>query len=273
MTAKELRDAWWKFAAVALLFIAFVVLNTAPYGLLEEVVANAPEVGPDGSSIPEEFQITENPVEYAMQTMAWNYGWHGSSLLALLAAILAVSLISHEAGQGTIFLLLSKPISRTRLLLEKYAVGAGALFATAVLGTVGLLASAAVQGYPLGSLSVVGVALSTALIWLGSLSVLGGALLASVVFRDGIKSAIATAAAVYLIFAFPKDFLNYSLWNEYYGLGFSEEFVRSLSLRHYWTSESLYLGESLAVTNFLICGVAATLPLLAALWLFNRKAY
>lgn len=144
MIAKELRDGWWKFATVALLLLTFVILNTAPYGVLEEAVANAPKAGPDGSPIPEEFQITENPVEYAMQEMSWTYGWYASPLLA----VLAVTLISLEVGQGAIHFLLSKPISRTRLLLEKYAFGAGALLAVAVIGAVGLVVSAAAQGYP-----------------------------------------------------------------------------------------------------------------------------
>lgn len=118
-----------------------------------------------------------------------------------------------------------------------------------------------------------GVALSAVLIWLGSLSVLGGALLASVFFKDVFKSAIATLAVVYVVFAFPKDFLDYSLGNEYRALGLSEEFVRGLSLRHYWASESLFTGDSFALTNFLVCAIAAVVPLLATLWLFNRKAY
>lgn len=88
-----------------------------------------------------------------------------------------------------------------------------------------------------------------------------------------LKSFIATAIAVYMVFAFPRDFLNYSLWVEYHRLGVSEKFVEGLSLRQYWTSESLYMGESLGLVSFLICMIAATVPLLAALWIFNRKAY
>ncbi len=44
-------------------------------------------------------------------------------------------------------------------------------------------------------------------------------------------------------------------------------------LPYFWSSESLYLGEGLAATNFLICLITAIVPLLAALWLFRRKAY
>lgn len=273
MVAKELREAWWKVAAGALVFLALVVVNTTPYGMIEEIVAGAPTVNPDGAPIPEEFQITEDPVEYAMQDMAWTYGWHGSIVLAGLAALLGVSLVSREVSQGSILFLLSRPISRPRLLLQKYSVGAGLLFVVSVLGAVGLVISAAAGGYPLEHLSIRGLALSAGLIWLGSLSVLGGALLVSVVFRDVFKSVVATGVVLYLVFAFPKDFLQYFLWNESRALGISEEMMRTLSLRHYWTSESLYLGESASAPSFLICGIAAGAPLLLALWLFGRKAY
>jgi hypothetical protein len=33
------------------------------------------------------------------------------------------------------------------------------------------------------------------------------------------------------------------------------------------------LGHGIAFTNFLVCLAAAILPLLAALWIFNRRSY
>ena len=36
--------------------------------------------------------------------------------------------------------------------------------------------------------------------------------------------------------------------------------------------EIVQVRKVFAVTNFLVCLIAAALPLLAALWLFNRKA-
>lgn len=273
MISKEWRDAHWKLAIGVLFFMYLMAVAPLPYEVILNETRNPPTAGPDGSPIPQEFLVPGNPVEYAMQDMGWIYGDVGAPILAALAAFLGVALISREMSQGTILLMLSKPVSRTRLLLEKYAVGAGTLLAAALLGSVGLAISVAVRGYPMSELSLVGIAFSTLLIWLGSLCVLSLALLFSVLLGSVLKSFIATAIAVYMVFAFPRDFLNYSLWVEYHRLGVSEKFVEGLSLRQYWTSESLYMGESLGLVSFLICMIAATVPLLAALWIFNRKAY
>lgn len=273
MIAKEWRGARWKLAIVALLFVALMALTPNSYEMIVDDAQNQPTAEPDGSPMPEEFLGTKDPVKFAMQEMAWIYGWYGAPLISALAAVLGVTLVSREVGQDTIFLLLSKPIRRSRLLLEKYSIGAGALFVAALLGSVGLVVSAALRGYPVGDISIVGVVLSTVLLWLGSLSALGAALLISVLFRGILKSVVATVGAVYLVFTFPEGFLNYSLWSQYQELGISEEFVSGLALQHYWTSESLYLGESFMPVSFLVCLIAAAVPLLIALWLFNRKAY
>ena len=198
----------------------------------------------------------------------------GSALILVpLAAVLGVAPISGEVSKGTIFLALSRPISRDRLLLIKYATGAGILLIVALVGSAGLIVSAHIHGYPSSSFVITNILLSAILIWLGSLCVLGTALLLSVVFGDVIRSVIATGLAVYVILKFPRDFLNYSLWVEHHRLGVPERLVDRLRLPHYWSSEGLYSGDSFAVTNFLVCSIAAALPLLAALWLFRRKEY
>lgn len=174
----------------------------------------------------------------------------GGIALGLLAALLGAALISGEASRGTISLLLSKPVSRTRILMTKYAVCASILFLAALLGNVLLLIVAAAKGYPLfGLLSVSDVALSTVLLWLGSLSVLGAALVFSVIFSD-INISIVAAALVF-----------FAYW-----------FLVTIGVS-YWSSEDLYTGGGSAVTNLVVCLIAAGVPLLAALWLFNRKAY
>ncbi|MBA3390669.1 MAG: ABC transporter permease [Rubrobacter sp.] len=174
--------------------------------------------------------------------------------------------------KNTIFLLLSRPVSRTRTLLTKYATGAGVLLASAVLGGGVLFVVAVIKGYPLGSLDVAGVVLSVVLLWLGSLFVLGIASLFSVLFRDAIKSFVA-ASIVGFLFLSPDNWMNYFFWNEYHALGFSQGFPRDVTLFYYWFSTRSFLGEGLAVTDFLVCLIAAAVPLLAALWLFDRKAY
>ena len=185
------------------------------------------------------------------------YGAGGFYVLTPLAALLGAALISRESSSGGIFFILSKPISRARLLLTKYFVCAGVLLAAALLGGLLIGILAAVYGYPVGQLEPASVVLSALLMWTGVLSALSIALLASVVFDDVVKSLVATAVATFLVFVFPV------------ALGIPD---RSW-LPYYWIGWSLGANEGPLLTNFGICLVAAAVPLVAALWLFNRKAY
>jgi ABC-type transport system involved in multi-copper enzyme maturation permease subunit len=162
------------------------------------------------------------------------------------------------------------------VLLTKYTVGAAALLGVAVFFGVGLVFSAGARGYPVESLDVTGVALSIALLWLGSLSIFGLTLALSVLLKDLIRSAIAVLLLLVLAWSF-SNFL-YGFWMNYFlddheALGLSANIVQKAIFPHYWSSANLYLGNSLALTNFAVCFVTAALPLLAALWLFDRKAY
>lgn len=210
-----------------------------------------------------------DPVEYALLEMWVSFGLNGAWIMGILATFLGFGLVSGEASHGSIFLLLARPIDRTRILLTKYVIGAGLLFVVAVMGALGLVFFAGLKEYPLDTLSVVGLALSAALLWLGSLSVLGLATLTSVVFRDVIASAIATPLSLFLLFFLPGALLSYSIQKPEP----SAQMVERSSLPFYWVSEDLFMGRSLSLTNFAVCTVAAALPLLVGLWLFNRKAY
>ncbi|MCA1715496.1 MAG: ABC transporter permease subunit [Actinobacteria bacterium] len=121
------------------------------------------------------------------------HGWFGTGLgnplLFFLAVLLGAGLISGEASRGSIFLLLSRPISRKRVLLTKYVVSASALFVVTVLFGVALLVFAALLGHPP---SVAGVIISTVLMWLGLLFVLGTALVLSVVLDNTLLAAAST---------------------------------------------------------------------------------
>ena len=266
MVNKELRGAWWKLGlGLVLLFgllLSFPV--PTPYGDILETVRTWPV---DDPAFPK-----PEPVELALEELSVIYGIAGGLLLIPLALLLGVGSISNEVNSGSIFLLLSKPISRTRVLLTKYALGSGVLLISAVLGCVILIVSAAAKGYPLGSMSIVGVLLSVVLLWLGSLLVLGVATLVSVLLKDAIKGFVLSGVIVFLMLS-PDNWMNYFFRNEYHALGLSEGFPRDVTLFYYWFSERSYLGEGLSPADFVVCLLAAAVPLLAALWLFNRKAY
>ncbi len=277
MIAKEWRGFWWKFAFGALLLLPILVSGPTSYAHLVKIAESEPvlmEV--PGPSLFEDAEIPDDPVEFAMQEMALFFGAVGKTFFIFIAVVLGVGLFSAEADRNTIFFLLSKPISRTRVLLTKYAVGAVALLAVAVFFGVGLVFSAGAKGYPLGFLDVWGVTLSIALLWLGSLSIFGLALALSVVLKDLIRSAIAVLALLVLAWTF-SNFL-YGFWMNYFlddyeALGLSADILQKAIFPYYWSSADLYLGQSFASTNFVICFITAAAALLAALWLFQRRSY
>ena len=282
MIAKECREARWKLA-VAMVFALLLIPSMTPYEEIVRLAQNVTTELPDGTRIPESQRLSTDPAEYAVQDMASLYGVGGVAIVLPLAALLGVGLVSGEVGSGTILLLLSRPVGRTRALLTKYAVCAGTLLIAAIFGASLLAAGAAARGYPFEQFSLAGVALSALLLWLGALFVLGVALLASVIFRNLVASVAATVLTLYVVLIAAPQFLL-SIFYEYQfrytdvrpGMerpGAAETFIQNLDLVQYWTSEGMFLGEGFAATSFLVCFAAAGAPLLVALWLFHRKAY
>lgn len=282
MIAKEWRDARWKLA-VAVVFALLLIPTVTPYGEVVRLAQNVTTELPDGTRIPAAERFSTDPAKYAVQNTAELYKVGSIGVLLPLAALLGVALVSGEVGGGTILLLLSRPVERTRILLSKYAVCAGALLVAAILCGLSLVAGAAVRGYPFEQFSPGGMVFSILLVWLGSLFVLGVALLASVVFRGVVAGVAATAVALYLILSALPGF-SLSLFYGYQARytdtrpgmarpGAAETVIQNLGLARYWTNERMFAGEAFAGTSFLICFVAAALPLLAALWLFRRKGY
>ncbi len=125
------------------------------------------------------------------------------AILIPLAGLLGVVLVSAEVGQGSIYLLLPRPLGRRRMLLTKYSVCAACLLAVALAGAVEMLLSAYAHGYPSEAVNAGRIFAAAALIWLGSLFVLGVSLLASTIFRSVIQTILATAATVYLVHTGP----------------------------------------------------------------------
>lgn len=247
MIAKEWQGAWWKLIIAAVCAgpaVLIVATYLPPYETRNRVV--------------------ERFTDEAALGQILNVYSGGGVALALLAILLGAAAVSEEVGRGTIYLLLSKPVSRTRALLTKYAISAGILLSAAVFGHAVLLVAVVARGCPPGLLSAYGVILSTALMWLGSLSVLGLAVTFSVLCRNTLFSAAATFVAAYLIFyvlpGYAEVFISYSML----------EMVTPL---YSWTSVELYAGEGLAILNFLACAIAAAILLLTPLLLFERKAY
>jgi len=249
MVAKEFIEARWKAIICCLLALALVVVSTATYDLFKSALSGT------SSQMPLflQQQVQQFTSSYSLYVWGNWFAKNGPEIMAVLAIVLGSALIAAEVNKGTIFYLLGKPISRERVLLTKYAVSALILFAVTVLSSVVLLVTSALVGYsqPIG-----GVVISTLLLWLGVLFPLGLALMFSVLFKDALWPLIC-ALTIIILTAIPGFFPNWGAW----------------SLPGYWSSQAAYLGQAFPAKEFIICLIAAVLPLILAIILFRRQEY
>ena len=290
-----MRDSWWKLLGIGALAIGALVLSDlpTPYAEIEQMTSenanphvysvtldepvqrnDAAMSAADERALREAAEATglpTDPVKMALDELWIVYGAGGGAAMALLAGLLGVGLVSEEARRNTILALLSRPVSRRRVLLTKYAVCAGILLFAAVCGGGVLMVAAGIRGYPLGELSVVGAVLSVVLLWVGSLFVLGVALIFSVLTRNVLVGIVATLAALVLLS--PDQWTSFSFWSQFPVQGLQDRIPDNLTVFNYWSSKGLYLGQEIAFTNFLVCLIAAAVPLLLALWLFRQRDY
>ena len=320
MISKEGWEARWKFALAAVAVLAFLMLAPRPYAaILKEAefqieTTRAALETPERFTLPQEalppgytqadyeeyerneFERMQRP-GYPVELAGWEaqdvYEAGKYMILVPLAALLGVALVSGEVSQGSVFLLLSKPISRTRIFLTKYAVGAAVLLVTALLSVVGIVVSGYAHGYPAAAISVAEILASAGLFWLATLCVLGVAALASVLFRDVIRSVIATVAALYAIFSLPdliRWVVSWWYWSDdlvpsedpMAQQGWYESF-EVFRITRYWSLRDPYPDGPFAgplanlqpdpLLSVLVCSAAATLPLIIALFLFRKKTY
>ncbi len=251
MVIKELIEARWKIIAGAVVVTLVSAALAATYNLIKNLLVTSNVA----RQVPSQLQGQIQQLIGSYDAYVWSqwFSKNGTEILAILAALLGASLIASEVSKGTIFFLLSKPVSRERVLLVKYAVSALILLGVSVLGSAALLVVTAITGHPQ---NIGGVALSTLLIWLGMLFVLGLALLFSVLFKDVLRPLI-FALLIPLVLSIPGYLPGWSAWN----------------LTFYWADFSAYLGQSFPTKALIICLVAAIVPVIIAIPLFRKQAY
>ncbi|QIN84888.1 ABC transporter permease subunit [Rubrobacter tropicus] len=304
MIAKEWRDARWKFLIGVVAFL-ILIPTVSSYEAIKEGVQSqidmmqrdlrSPEkiLGPVDEQEQRRFVTSErNEIRnmqdpaYVEQIARWQLRdlthFRNVAVIVPLAGLFGIGLVAGEVGRGSIFLLLSKPVGRTRMLLTKYAVCATCLFVIAAIGGGSIILTAFARGYPPEAVQVSKILLSTGLTYLGSLFVLGVALIMSVIFRDILRTLLATVASVFVILAGPdllRALVEWIVWGDrLYTMGPMKfpPWYRSFDhfrLYDYWIGLQPYSGEMMAARSLVVCVVTATAALLLALWLFRRRAY
>ncbi len=251
MAVKELIEARWKAIIGVAVCVVIAGALAGTYDLLKNLLSSSASI----KQLPPALQSQTQQIftNYDIYIFGNWFGKNGAEVVAILAAVLGCSLIGAEANKGTIYFLLSKPVSRVRVLLVKYAVSAALLLAITVAASVVLLVVSAIIGHPQ---NVGGLAVSTLLLWLGTLFVLGLALLFSVLFKDILRPLV-LSLIIAVITVIPGFIPNWSDW----------------SLPGYWSSQAAYLGQEFPTKALIICLVAAIVPVIIAIPLFQKQAY
>jgi ABC-type transport system involved in multi-copper enzyme maturation permease subunit len=250
MKTKELLEARWKVITFTLLAFLASAGNIALYPLSN----NLREQG--GTSSPMLQEMMQDPLMKNFTAFVWDrwFATNGPLILALFAVILGSGLVASEVSTGTIFFLLSKPVSRERILLTKYAVSAGLLLAVSVIISLVIAVAGIAVGHPQDPLRLL---IATGLLWLAALFPLGIALFFSIVSPDNLRSVVFSLLLTVALVLLPSMLPNGLDW----------------SLGHYWMNQHTYLAGGFPLKEYLVCLLTALVPLLAALVVFRRKAY
>jgi|GEM_PF-1010780 ABC-type transport system involved in multi-copper enzyme maturation permease subunit len=264
MIAKELREAKWKVLPGLLipLFIALNLVFTSPADIDATYVAHR---------LHNLSAVASQPVS-AYDSAVWIFSFTLNTgfafMLLVLAAALGAGLIASETSRGSMFFLLSRPVSRDRLLLTKYAVCAALLLGLVVLIGLAALVVPAAYGHPQHP---GGVVISIILFWLETLFVLGVALVCSVVIRGTLLAMIVALVSVFLMSDLPTYL--YNLAQDFGWSTITHNSVVALSLGTYWSNLDAFAGNSFPWQSLLVSVIVAAIPVIVALVLFRRRAY
>jgi ABC-type transport system involved in multi-copper enzyme maturation permease subunit len=257
MIAKELRDIRWPLLAG--LVVLALLANSAAGTDLHAVTLTALQNQSDSS-----FSAVSSGHVAPGTAALWATFFSDFELYVLVGlagALVGARLIASEVAGGTVFLLLSRPLSRLRLLLTKYGVAAAAFLLLAGLcGALALLIGAG-QGLPQPPPG--GLAASVALLWLAQLFVLGVTLIYSVLLPNALAAGLLGFFTCYAIAIGPLFHIHTP----------SLPGGTAWSLPTYWSSLDIYAGVANPTQALLISALAALAPLLLALLLFQRRAY
>ncbi len=252
MVTKELIDSRWKVLIGAVLALLTMIIGALSYDMVRQALSPA-DLQNLSNALGSDFANRFTDYGAFMWNLTFSLSGDSGLILMVVTALLGASVIAGEVNKQTIFLLLSRPLSRDQILLTKYAVGAVILLALNILSGAAVYVVSAVSGRPqdLG-----GVAVSVLLFWLGTLCIFGIATLLSVVFSDVLRP-LGLTVVILIVLNLPGLFPHGANW----------------SIPSYWSSLPAFLGQEFPVKALIISLIAALVPLLLAVPLFRRQAY
>jgi ABC-2 type transport system permease protein len=187
------------------------------------------------------------------------YFTYAGLVMAIYALLSGLNISANEEEAGILDLVLSLPVGRFQLILERYAAYVVISIGVVLLTHAGLL---------LGSLQT-GVAVNQGLLLAGSINMLPMTLFMmaftaalAVILRR--RAAALGIAVAYLIASYFIDFLAKAVTHELMNV------VSRISFFSYYDSQTV-LKQGLVVANVLVLAVALVVFVVAALYFFKRR--
>ncbi len=181
-------------------------------------------------------------------------------LIAIYIAYISVNSVSKDYDDGRMDILLTKPVSRRRYLLEKFFTISS--YTLVLLTVVGLVTVASVHS--LGELSTVSAStlfITTLLSWPVFLVIIAATFLAAVYLEDSKKAG--GFAFLFVLIQFGLETVG--------DLTQGLEYLRSFSVISYWDHNSLFFGEAINWGEIGLLFVVAAVLLIIALTIFEKK--
>ncbi|HCJ09908.1 MAG TPA: hypothetical protein DHW14_01925 [Clostridiales bacterium] len=198
---KELRENRWKHVVGAAVLVATAVAVALLFDFVREMLQGLLLGGGEGVLPPALEQIIEAQLR-SYFVYAWS-NWYGKNLYqvaAVLAIVLGMGLVAAESGNKTLSFLLTRPVSRRRVLAVKLGVGAAALAVIIAVSSLTLVIASHLGGHELPAGRFM---LGTMGAWAGSTVIFTVAALMSVLFSDQVKAGMA-AAVVAVVMSVPS---------------------------------------------------------------------
>ena len=253
-----LRDDWWKFSALASILLLNAIITIQAFPTFKQNFVAITNLIPDFFKFAKDALISAGGGERVTVFVALNHFFKDANVIGPAAAIvLALGTIVREVEIGTIGLLLSRPLSRTRILWSFIVVHVlelvlPILFVTALLPT----ASQALidETIDLQPLMLAALHASTFVVMIYAF-----ALLCAVIFSEQIR--VAAVAGGVCILSFMLYFFD------------ATRAFTAYSLSSIHTYVDLAGGGAYPWTKTLICIGLAAAFFTAATATFNRKDY
>jgi ABC-2 type transport system permease protein len=257
---KELRDRKLSLFTYIVISIGFIVMYTALFPSIQKeaesytkLFESMPEAFAELAGITNaSFNTLENFLAIELFSITWPL------LLILLALSRAGSSVSGEVEKGSMGLLLSMPISRTKVITSKYAAGLLSVFLFTALSTLIIIPIASLFNYSVHADRIALLALSGLLF--GS-AIYSFAFLISVLFSERSKTYFVAAGAI---------IASYVL-NIVGSLKESLHPLQSISIFNYFDATNAIVNGTISTAAIVVCLVVTAASTALAVVIFTKR--